>query len=183
MAGKAPPSADVGIQQSRTMRAICRSACRATIAPEVGIGDLDGDGRYDYVIKQPDENIDPYEKLWRKSPETYKLEAYRPRRQIPLAVRPGLGDRAGHLVLALPVVYDLDGDGKAEVAVKTGEGDPRAAGRPRGIRPGVLDDSRRHDRANRLRTSIGPRGSLFSSYNYASGTRCASLTWTARRPA
>jgi hypothetical protein len=34
---------------------------------KIGIGDLDGDGRYDYVIKQPADNIDPYEKYWTRS--------------------------------------------------------------------------------------------------------------------
>ena len=41
-----------------------------------GIADLNGDGVYDYVIKQPGANIDPYVKYWKRSPETYKLEAY-----------------------------------------------------------------------------------------------------------
>ncbi|NUQ61324.1 MAG: hypothetical protein HUU20_02480 [Pirellulales bacterium] len=41
-----------------------------------GIADLNGDGVYDYVIKQPGDNIDPYEKYWKPSPETYKIEAY-----------------------------------------------------------------------------------------------------------
>jgi len=44
---------------------------------KVGIADLDGDARYDFVIKQPNANIDPYEKYWKPSPDTYKLEAYR----------------------------------------------------------------------------------------------------------
>ena len=35
---------------------------------KVGIADLDGDGRYDFVIKQPNANIDPYEKYWKPQP-------------------------------------------------------------------------------------------------------------------
>ena len=40
------------------------------------VGDLDGDGRYDYVLKVPQENIDPALPWWTPSPDTYKLEAY-----------------------------------------------------------------------------------------------------------
>ena len=43
---------------------------------KVGIGDLDGDGRYDYVLKQPNRNVDPYVQYWERSPGTYTLEAY-----------------------------------------------------------------------------------------------------------
>ncbi len=89
-----------------------------------GIADLDGDGRYDFVLKQPNANIDPYIKYWKPSPETYKVEAYKSdgtflwRRDLGWAIERGIW-------YSPMVVYDLDGDGKAEVALKTGEGDPR----------------------------------------------------------
>ena len=41
-----------------------------------GIADLNGDGQYDFVIKQPGDNIDPYRLYWTPSPDTYKIEAY-----------------------------------------------------------------------------------------------------------
>jgi rhamnogalacturonan endolyase len=93
-------------------------------AQSVAIADLDGDGKLDYVIKQPSGNIDPWEKYWHKSEGTFKLEAYRhdgaPLWQYDLgwAIEQGVW-------YAPFIVYDLDGDGKAEVAVKIGEGDPR----------------------------------------------------------
>ncbi|MGQ9730833.1 MAG: rhamnogalacturonan lyase family protein [Candidatus Zipacnadales bacterium] len=93
---------------------------------KLGLGDLDGDGRYDYVLKQPNSNIDPYEAYWKPSPGTYKLEAYDAdgkflwRYDLGWAIEQGIW-------YSPMVVYDLDGDGKAEVAVKTGEGDPRDA--------------------------------------------------------
>lgn len=93
---------------------------------KIGIGDLDGDGRYDYVVKQPQDNIDPWYKYWKRSPDTYKLEAYR--NDGKFLWRHDLGWSIERGIWYSPyVVFDLDGDGKAEVAVKTGEGDPRDA--------------------------------------------------------
>jgi rhamnogalacturonan endolyase len=91
---------------------------------KAGIADLDGDGRYDFVIKQPNANIDPYVKYWKPSPDTYKLEAYLG--DGTFLWRHDLGWSIERGIWYSPyVVYDLDGDGRAEVAVKTGEGDPR----------------------------------------------------------
>ena len=93
---------------------------------KVGIADLDGDARYDFVIKQPNANLDPWYKYWKPAKETYKLEAYRHDGQS--LWRHDLGWAIERGIWYSPyVVYDLDGDGKAEVAVKTGEGDPRDA--------------------------------------------------------
>ena len=93
---------------------------------KAGIADLDRDGRYDFVIKQPADNIDPWYKYWKKSPETYKLEAYR--HDGTFLWRHDLGWAIERGIWYSPyVVYDFDGDGRAEVAVKTGEGDPRDA--------------------------------------------------------
>jgi len=91
---------------------------------KAGIADLDGDGRLDFVLKQPNTNIDPYIEYWKRSPDTYKLEAYDAdgrflwRYDLGWAIEQGIW-------YSPMVVYDLDGDGKAEVAAKTGEGDPR----------------------------------------------------------
>jgi rhamnogalacturonan endolyase len=95
---------------------------------KVGIADLDGNGRYDFVIKQPNANVDPYWRpgYWRPSEGTYKLEAYRG--DGTFLWRYDLGWSIEQGIWYSPyVVYDLDGDGRAEVAVKTGEGDPRDA--------------------------------------------------------
>ena len=93
---------------------------------KVAVGDLDGDGRYDYVIKQPDFNVDPYQQpgYWKKSQEPYQLEAYSHDGRF--LWRHDMGWSIEEGIWYSPyVVYDLDGDGAAEVYTKAGEGDPR----------------------------------------------------------
>jgi len=93
---------------------------------KVGIADLDGDGAYDFVIKQPDFNTDPYQQpgYWKKSTTTYKLEAYRLDGTMLWQYDMGWSIEAG-IWYSPWVVYDVDGDGKAEVYCKAGVGDPR----------------------------------------------------------
>jgi len=93
---------------------------------KVGIADLDGDGAYEYVIKQPNFNTDPYQRpgYWKKSTTTYKLEAYRLDGTMMWRYDMGWSIEAG-IWYSPWVVYDVDGDGKAEVYCKAGEGDPR----------------------------------------------------------
>lgn len=96
------------------------------VAQKVAIADLDGDGRYDYVIKQPDFNVDPYHMpgYWKKSEDTYKIEAYNADGKLLWRYDMGWSIEEG-IWYSPYVVYDVDGDGKAEVYAKAGEGDPR----------------------------------------------------------
>ncbi|MBN2312316.1 MAG: hypothetical protein JXM79_00210 [Sedimentisphaerales bacterium] len=93
---------------------------------KIGVGDLDGDGAYEYIIKQPDFNTDPYQHpgYWKKSTTTYKLEAYRLDGTMLWRYDMGWSIEAG-IWYSPWIVYDVDGDGKAEVYCKAGEGDPR----------------------------------------------------------
>ncbi|MCX7886016.1 MAG: hypothetical protein N3B01_02000 [Verrucomicrobiae bacterium] len=89
---------------------------------KMAVADLNGDGRYDFVIKQPDKNIDPAN--WRPSADTYKIEAYLSDGTLLWQHDLGWAIECG--VWYSPfIACDLDGDGKAEVAAKIGEGDPR----------------------------------------------------------
>ena len=88
-------------------------------AQKVGIGDLDGDGVYDYVIKQPGENIDPWVKYWYKSPETFKIEARKSDGTLLWIKDLGWNIERGMWYSPM-IVSDLNGDGRAEVAAKIG---------------------------------------------------------------
>lgn len=82
----------------------------------IGIADLNGDGKYDYVIKQPGNGLDPG--TARPSPGTYKVEAYL--NDGTFLWQKDLGWNMNMGIWWTPmVVYDFDGDGKAEVALKT----------------------------------------------------------------
>ena len=91
----------------------------------IAIADLDGDGEYEFIIKWPDTEIDPFQGAgWHKSETTYKLDAYK--LDGTLLWRFDLGWDIEMGIWYSPfVAYDFDGDGKAEIAVKTGDGDHR----------------------------------------------------------
>lgn len=94
-------------------------------AHKVGLADFDGDGKLDYLIKQPDSNIDPSQRgSWRPSDATYKLEAYRSDGTFLWRYDMGWAIESGTWYSPV-VAYDVDGDGRAEVYTKAGEGDPR----------------------------------------------------------
>ncbi|GJM29543.1 MAG: rhamnogalacturonan endolyase YesW [Cyclobacteriaceae bacterium] len=92
----------------------------------LGVGDLDGDGAYDFVIQHPDYNVDPYYRpgYWKRSPEPYKLEAYSSQGKYLWTYDMGWAIETGTWY-APYMVFDIDGDGSAEVYTKAGEGDPR----------------------------------------------------------
>jgi rhamnogalacturonan endolyase len=93
---------------------------------QVGVGDLDGDGALEFLIKQPNFNTDPYQRpgYWKRSTTTYKIEAYRLDGTMLWRHDMGWSIEAG-IWYSPWIVYDVDGDGRAEVYCKGGEGDPR----------------------------------------------------------
>lgn len=89
----------------------------ATVAA-VAVGDLDGDGAYDYVVKTPSGGTDPWDLVWRRAQDTYKLEAYTSKGDFLWRVDLGWNIEMG-IWYAPFIVADLDGDGRAEVVAKT----------------------------------------------------------------
>ncbi len=132
----------------------------------VGVGDLDGDGRYDFVVKHPHSRVDPYAGYWKPSQSPFTLEAVNADGHI--MWRHSLGQSIEQGIWYSPfVVADLDGDGCAEIGLKTGEGDPRDAdGR---VHSGAEYLSILDGKTGQLRTQTEwiPR-ELFASYNNAS---------------
>ena len=91
---------------------------------KVGIGDLNGDGVYDVIAQHPSSNVDPWHKYWKPSKATFKLDAF-----LADGTRLWTFDRGWSIECGVwysPfVVADVTGDGRAEVILKAGEGDPR----------------------------------------------------------
>src|SRR4051812_33294286 len=87
-----------------------------TTFQKIAFADLNGDGKLDYIIKQPAAGLDPGTTAL--SPDTYKIEAYL--NDGTFLWRKDLGWNMNMGIWWTPfIVYDFDGDGKAEVAVKT----------------------------------------------------------------
>ena len=83
----------------------------------VGVGDLNGDGAYDFVVKHPAGSVDPGRQV--PSKDTYKIDGYDGKTGSFLW-RIDLGWNVNHGIWFSPmVVRDLDGDGKAEVCLRT----------------------------------------------------------------
>ncbi len=89
---------------------------------KVGIGDLDGDGEYDFVVKRPQGEMDP--SFDRPSSTTFKVEGYLNDGRFLWRNDLGWSIELGTWYSPM-VVRDFNGDGIADVAIKTGEGDPR----------------------------------------------------------
>ncbi|QRO01888.1 rhamnogalacturonan lyase [Archangium violaceum] len=88
-------------------------------ANDGSVADLDGDGEYELVLKwQPTNAKDNSQSGY--TGNTY-IDAYKLNGKRLWRIHPGKNIRAGAHYTSM-VVYDLDGDGKAEVMIKTADG-------------------------------------------------------------
>ncbi|MCD8180895.1 MAG: hypothetical protein LUF26_05380 [Firmicutes bacterium] len=86
---------------------------------DVEVGDLDGDGKYDFVVKvYPSDALDAGESGY--SDHTY-LDAYTSEGEHLWRIDMGANIRAGAHEIQ-PILYDFNGDGCAELAVMTADG-------------------------------------------------------------
>lgn len=90
---------------------------------KIAFADLNGDGKLDYILKGPSSGyVDPG--YWKPSTDTYRIEAYLNDGSCLWTRDLGWSIERGPWYSPY-LAADLNGDGKAEIAVKTGEGDPR----------------------------------------------------------
>ena len=85
-------------------------------ANDASVGDLDGDGDYEIVLKWVSEPADLYELSARMYVDAYDFDGTRLWR---IDVGPNIKTIASSMQF---MVYDLDGDGRAEVAMNTSDG-------------------------------------------------------------
>lgn len=90
---------------------------RDTRAGKVAVADLNGDGKYDYIVRTPASNVDPG-MPGNLTGKTYQIEAYLSDGTFLWSKDLGQGIEPG-IWYSPYVVYDFNGDGKAEVALKT----------------------------------------------------------------
>lgn len=120
--GKGVPSEKVAVITKKSLEepAYISVPLQSDVVPgrrRLGVADLNGDGKFDFILIQPNLSKDPGSRP-DSSQVTYKIEAYL--NDGTFLWRNDLGNGIEPGVWYSPfIAYDFDGDGKAEIAVKT----------------------------------------------------------------
>lgn len=135
---------------------------------DASVGDLDGDGAYEIVLKQ---EMRPSDNSRRGMTGETKLEAYRLDGRFLWRINLGKNVREGaHYTPFL--VYDLDGDGRAEVVCRTADGTVDGSGKP-------LGDARADHRNEAGYVLEGPE--FLTVFDGATGKALASIAYVPAR--
>jgi rhamnogalacturonan endolyase len=114
-----PPGKEFKFPANAPVRPYLSIPLKEGLTPNDGaVGDLDGDGEYEIVLKREDGGRDP--SRGGASGET-DIEAYRLDGAFMWRIKLGKNIRSGGNYTPF-IVYDLDGDGKAEVVCRTADG-------------------------------------------------------------
>lgn len=120
--GKGVPSEKVAVITKKSLEepAYISVPLQSDVVPgrrRLGVADLNGDGKFDFILIQPNLSKDPGSRP-DSSQVTYKIETYL--HDGTFLWRNDLGNGIEPGVWYSPfIAYDFDGDGKAEIAVKT----------------------------------------------------------------
>ncbi len=135
------------------------------------VGDLDGDGDYEIIVKQEGRSHDNSHK---GLTDPVLLQAYSIEGRMLWEINLGINIRAGAHYTQF-MVYDLDGDGKAELACKTGDGSVDGTGK-------VIGDPEADWRNEDGYIITGPE--YFTIFNGESGAAMATVPYVpGRHPA
>lgn len=143
-------------------------------AGDASPGDLDGDGQYELVVKEQQSPQDPSNDGVTGQP---KFAAYRLDGKFLWRVDLGVNIRESEHTTPF-VVYDLDGDGSAELVVKTAPGTKDGTGAYLKTGPAANDDDKK-DCRNSAGRILGGCGEYLTVFSGKDGAELATINYHA----
>ena len=118
IAGREEPRSEAVVVQAQNYRTLPLQTMAGYVPNDASVADLDGDGEYELVLKQEQT---PRDNSQAGTTGETLLEAYELDGTLLWRINLGRNIREGAHYTQF-IVYDLDGDGRAEVACKTADG-------------------------------------------------------------